>query len=33
MKTGAPYLEKYDNLLRIKQLHREVMAKLNKKTA
>lgn len=33
MKEGIPYKENYDNLLRIKQRHREVMAKLNKKTA
>ncbi len=33
MKEGTSYRENYDNLLRIKQRHREVMAKLNKKTA
>lgn len=33
LKEGIPYKENYDNLLRIKQRHREVMAKLNKKTA
>jgi transposase len=33
MKQGTPYRENYDSLLRIKQRHREVMAKLNKKTA
>jgi len=33
MKTGRPYQENYDNLLRIKQRHRELMAKGNQKTA
>lgn len=33
MKEGTMYRENYDNLLRIKQRHQEVMAKLNKKTA
>jgi len=33
MKTGRPYQANYDNLLRIKQRHRELMAKGNQKTA
>jgi len=33
MKTGRPYQENYDNLLRIKQRHRKLMAKGNQKTA
>lgn len=33
MKHGASYRENYDNLLKIKQRHREVLSKLNKKTA
>ncbi len=33
MKEGTSYRENYDNLLRIKQRHQEMMAKLNKKTA
>lgn len=33
MKEGTPYKENHDNLLRIKQRHREVLAKVKKETA
>ena len=33
MKEGVPYQENYDGLLRIKQRHRAVLGRLNKRTA